>query len=272
MPSLADHHGSHFVKLLYIGDSSTGKTGSLTSLVKAGYKIRILDFDNGVDTLAQYVRQECPDKITNVDYETVRDTYKSDAVRGPVVAGTPKAFTKGLELMTKWTDGSNPAEWGENTIFVLDSLSAFGKAAFAWAKAMNAMQAKPNPDARAMYFTAQQALEDTVTLLTSEHFRTNVIIISHVNYKEIVEGVTKGYANAIGTALGPVLPRYFNTLVMAESIGSGKMTQRKIKTVPTGIVDLKSPITFKLDAELPLATGMATLFEKLKEANATVTK
>jgi hypothetical protein len=272
MPSLADHASSKFVKILYIGDSGTGKTGSLTSLVKAGYKIRILDFDNGVDTLAQYVKQECPDKLRNVDYETVRDNYKSDPVRGPVVAGTPKAFTSGMALMTKWSDGSIPSEWGEDTIFVLDSLSAFGKAAFAWAKGMNAMSPKPNPDMRALYGVAQSGLEDTIALLTSEQFKANVIVISHVNYKEIVEGTTKGYANAIGTALGPVLPRYFNTLVMAESVGSGKAVQRTIKTVPTGIVDLKSPVTFKLDASLPLSTGLATLFVKLKEADMTTTE
>ena len=95
---------------------------------------------------------------------------------------------------------------------------------------------------------------------------SGVIVISHVNYKEVFEGVTKGYANAIGTALGPTLPRYFNTLVLAESVGAGKALKRKIKTVPTGIVDLKSPITYKLDAELPLETGMAELFRLLKEA------
>lgn len=266
MPSLADLPSSKFTKFLYIGDSGTGKTGSMTSLVKAGYKIRILDMDAGVDTLKQYVMQECPDKIGLVEYETRRDKYKADAIRGPVIAGTPKAFTQALELMTKWSDGSVPAEWGEDTIFVLDSLSAFGKAAFSWAKGMNTMAAKPNPDARALYFAAQSALEDTVAFLTSEEFKANVIIISHVNYKEIVEGVTKGYANSIGTALGPILPRYFNTMVLAESVGSGKAVQRTIKTVPTGIIDLKSPVTFKLDASLPLSTGLATLFEKLREA------
>ena len=35
------------IKLLYIGDSGSGKTGSLASLVKDGYKIRILDYDSG---------------------------------------------------------------------------------------------------------------------------------------------------------------------------------------------------------------------------------
>jgi GTPase SAR1 family protein len=42
MTSLAEHHSSHIVKLLYIGDSGTGKTGSLTSLVKGGYNSAFL--------------------------------------------------------------------------------------------------------------------------------------------------------------------------------------------------------------------------------------
>mgnify|MGYP001496439716 CR=1 FL=1 len=49
MTSLADHHASSLVKMLYIGDSGTGKTGSLVSLVDAGYKVHVLDMDNGLD-------------------------------------------------------------------------------------------------------------------------------------------------------------------------------------------------------------------------------
>jgi hypothetical protein len=162
--------------------------------------------------------------------------------------------------MNKWTDGTVPAEWGEDTIFVLDSFSADGRAAFNWAKGMNPSAKDP----RQWFFQAQQALEDTVAMLTSEAFHANVIIISHVNYKEVTEGVTKGHVNAIGSALGPIIPRYFNTLVLAESSGSGKNVRRRIKTVPTSTIDLKNAAPFKLDADLPLETGMATIFSTLK--------
>ena len=43
MPKLSDHQSNDFTKLLLIGDAKSGKTGSLVSLVKAGYKLRILD-------------------------------------------------------------------------------------------------------------------------------------------------------------------------------------------------------------------------------------
>ncbi len=260
MPSLEDHHSSELAKMMYIGDSSTGKTGSLISLVEAGYKLRILDLDNGLDALVALIRHHCPKRIGQVEYETRRDKYKSTRA-GPIVSGTPKAYTDSLDLMTKWSDESDPAEWGEEYVFVLDSLTALGKAAFEWAKAMNPSAKDP----RNWYFTAQQSIENVLALLTGEAFHTNVIVISHVNLKETSQGVWKGHATAIGSALGPIIPKYFNTLILAESSGQGKNTRRKIKTLPTGLVDVKTPVSFKIDSELPLETGLADLFKILKE-------
>jgi hypothetical protein len=265
MPTLDQHQSSSFTKILYIGNSGSGKTGSLVSLLQANYKLVILDMDNGLDSLVQFAKRDCPDKLKNVRFETLRDKFKATE-QGPVISGSPKAFTDALKLMTKWTDDSIPAELGSDTIFVLDSLSAYGKAAFDWAKGM-APSAK---DPRQWYFSAQGAVENTIAVLTSETFHANVIVISHVNYREQADGTTKGFANAIGNALGPIIPRYFNTLVLAESSGSGKNVKRKIKTVPTDTIDLKSPAPFKIESELPLESGLATLFSNLKEMQPTI--
>ena len=253
MPTLDEHKSDSFTKLIYIGDSSTGKTGSLTSLLKAGYKFKILDMDNGLETLKTFARIEQAD-LSLVEYETFRDQYRSTP-GGPMIKGMPKAFTDALKKMTEWSE----AVHDDRVIFVLDSLSAFGRAAYQWAKGMNPTVKDP----RQWYHTAQQAVEDTIALITGESFEMNAIIISHVNYKEVTEGVQKGYANAIGTALGPVIPRYFNTLILAESIGSGRNTKRRIKTLPTGVIDLKIPNP-QVEAEYPLETGLASIFELLK--------
>ena len=253
---LSDHHSGRFVKFLYIGDSSSGKTGSLVSLVKAGYRLKILDLDNGLDVLRSFVKAEAPDKLDAVDYETIRDTIKPGN-QGPIV--NARAFVEGTKLMTKWSDNSIPSEGGEQEIFVLDSLTTFGKSAFEWAKQMNPSAKDP----RQWFFAAQQALENIVAMLTSEGFHAHVIIISHINYRELQDGSTKGYPTSIGSALGPVIPRYFNTLVMAETIGSGKALKRRIRTVSTSIVDLKNPAPFKIEADYDLGTGLAELFNKL---------
>lgn len=259
MPTLDEHQSSDFTKLLYIGDSGTGKTGSLASLVAAGYHLGILDTDNGLDILKAYVKKEAPDNIRNVRFETIRDEFKP--TRAGMVVPSPKAFTAAAALMTKWADDTVPGEWGADTFFVLDSLTGLGKAAYEWAKGMN----PTSKDPRQWYFAAQQATENVIAALTSESFRANVIVISHVTYKEMQDGTVKGYASSIGSALGPTLPKYFNTLVCAERVGFGTNVRRKIKTVPTDLLDLKTAAPFALEKELPLESGLATLVKTLKE-------
>jgi hypothetical protein len=254
MTSLAQHSSSTFAKVLYLGDSGAGKTGSLTSLVAAGYKLKILDMDNGVGILRQFVKKECPDKIDNVDVVTRRDRYVS-SITGPIVR-TPKAFVAATELLNKWEDGTIPAEWGPEVIFVLDTMTALGRAAYNWAEGMN----RDAKDKRQIYFAAQQGLEKIIALLTGEDFKTNVIIISHVQYMD--NG--KGYATTIGSALGPTVPTFFNNLIMAQ-VGAGRDPKREIVTLPTGIVDLKTEKPFVLNRPLPLGTGLATVFEELRK-------
>ena len=264
MTALSNHHASSIVKLMFIGDSGTGKTGAHVSLIEAGYKLRFLDMDNGLDSLIAFARKQCPDLIDNVDYETRRDKYKATKM-GPIIAGLPSAFTDAMRLMTKWSDDTDPAEWGEGTIFVLDSLDSLGRSAFEWAKGMNAIATKPNPDPRNWFYVAQRAVEDVISLLSGESFRTNVIIVSHITMVENEDGSRKGYPSAIGTALSRNLGKYFNTMLLAETSGSGDNVRRTIKTVPTMTIDLKNPKPFTIDGTLPLSTGLATVFEKLKE-------
>lgn len=253
MPTLDEHQSSDYLKAIYIGDSGTGKTGSLVSLLAAGYKFKILDMDNGLDSLVHFAREQCADKLANVEFETIRDDYIAGKA-GPRLKGGAKAFVAAMELMTTWSEIDDP-----NTIFVLDSGSAFGRSAYEWAKGMNPTAKDP----RQWYFAAQQACESVVAMLTGPEFKMNVLFISHVNYKEVHEGVHKGYTNVIGSALGPTIAKYFNILILAESSGQGVNTRRKIKTMPTGIIDLKVPNP-KVDKELPLETGLATLFQQLK--------
>lgn len=258
MAKLSDHQSSKFTKLLYIGDSGTGKTGSLASLVP-DYDLRILDMDNGLDILKAFVKHDHPDRLDSIDFNTVRDKYK--ATNEGAVVDRAKAFTDAAKLMTKWDDESTPALWGEKTIFVLDSLTTLGRAALAWATGMNPTA----KDGRQWYMAAGAGIENIIALLTSDDFMANVIVISHVSYNESQEGMTRGYPSAVGSALGPKLGRYFNNMVLAESSGSGKNVRRTIRTVPTDMIDLKTAAPFAFeDKALPLETGMATIFQTLR--------
>jgi len=179
---------------------------------------------------------------------------------GPKVVGTPKAYVNVCAALEKWPDdGSDPATWGKDTILVLDSLTNGGRAAFQWARAMNAASKDP----RQWYKTAQDLIEDLVANLTSETFGTNVIVITHVDMFES-NGIIKGIASSIGKALGPKLPRFFNTMILSETTGTGKNVKRKLKTAPTAMLDLKNPAPMKIDAEYDIEDGLAKIVEKLR--------
>jgi len=260
--------------MLLEGDSGSGKTGALTSLVADGYKLRILDFDNGLETLKQFVLKECPQLIDNIEFRTLRDKWKASP-DGPVVDGTPRAYIDGIKMLDKWryadVDLGVPAEWGSDCILVVDSLTFLSDAAYHFREQLTKSSSGGKFDARAIYKDAQDAIENNIANLTSEGMRTNVIVISHVKYVDNPDGTRKGYPTAVGSALSPIIPRYFNTVALCQTKTGGKRT---IQTAATAMIDLKNPKPFAAAKEYPIETGLAEFFRVLreppKEENATV--
>lgn len=263
-----------------MGDSGTGKTGALVSLVKDGFKLRILDYDNGLDSLVQQMKRVCPEKLTAgpitadtpVVYETLQDKFKATDA-GPVLDGMPVAYPKGIKLLDRWKvaargkegepdyepgyDLGEPKSWGPDTILVVDSFTFFSNAALEWATVV-----KFSKDGRAIYGEAQDAIEHTLGMFKSDEFRCNVIVIAHVRYVDRDDGLRKGYPKSAGTALGPIIPAYFNTVLLMETSGSGENVKRNIRTGPTGLIDLKNPAAVL--ETFPISTGLADIFRRLR--------
>jgi len=258
MPSLDQLTASTVVKLLLIGDSGSGKTGSIASLVQAGYDVFLLDMDAGWESLAAAVKRNCPDRLASVNVETFRDKYKSSPM-GPIMDGAPRAFISAIGLLDKWGDHGKPSTWGPSSILIIDSLTFLSDAAYAWADAMNPTA----KDKRQIYGAAQEAVEHCLALLTGASFNTNVIITAHVKYMDLPDGSKKGYPTSIGQALSPTIPRYFNSVAACATQPGGKRT---IQTVSTALMDLKNPNSFEMEKSLPIETGLATFFEKLRGA------
>jgi hypothetical protein len=263
MPTLEKHQSSEFTKLLLMGDSKSGKTGSLAALVPK-YKLRILDFDNGLDALAQIVKRDNPTKLSNVEFRTLRDKFKSSPT-GTVVDGMATAFIDALKMLDHWkfdgTDLGSPAQWGPECILAIDSLTFMSDSAFRFREPLVPRSKDGKYDIRAVYKDSQDAIESVLALLTSESFKTNVIVISHVRYVDNPDGTKKGYPTAVGSALSPQIPRYFNSVALAQTGPGGK---RQIQTAATAMIDLANPAAFKMLPTLPIETGLATFFETLR--------
>lgn len=257
MPTLDSPASLAIHKLLLIGDSGSGKTGALASLALAGYKLRILDFDcKVVGGILPHALAKDKAALGRVEYVPLRDRMKATAA-GPVMDGVPQAYIKGLGLMEKWTDGSNPMTWGSDYILVLDSLTFFSDAAFNWAKSLN----PSSKDPRTWFYSAQQLVESALAAITSSEYATNVIVIAHVSYQNRADGTMKGFPASVGTALGPTIPAYFENMALCTVLAGGKRT---IQTVPTAMLDLKTPVAFKMAPSFPAEVGLAEFFKTLK--------
>jgi hypothetical protein len=267
MAKASEHPSLDIIKLLVVGDPGSGKTGALASLLKDNYLLRVYDFDNLLDSLLQYARRECPGKLDNLSYQTFTDKMAIPSapvgmIGGaqrvmPFSSGTPDAYVKCLKQLEHWKDGDEdlgrPAEWGKDSIVVIDSLTSMAQAAFRYAQAMDPM----GKDARVHYKTAQDLVMNALAILAGKQFNTNVIVLAHIDYDKDHLGITKGFPRSIGSAINSVISGNFSCVLRVEN-PDGK--NRVIRTNASGIIDLKNPVAFQVKETYPIETGMADFF------------
>lgn len=264
MPSLADHQSNDLTKLLLIGEAKSGKTGSLISLVKAGYKLRILDFDNLLDILKYLILRECPELIANVEFRTLRDKRKATAA-GIMIDGQPRAFVDAIKMLDRWKydeiDLGVPSDWGGDCILVVDSLSRLCDAAYDWRETLAVRGRNGEVDRRSIYGDAQDAVEQLLATLTSKSFGTNVIVLAHIQYMDLPDGTKKGFPQGVGQKLSPKIPQYFASVVLYENHGG----KRTIRTNSSPLIDLSNPAPFAMAPTFPIETGLADFFGALRK-------
>ena len=246
MPSFNDHHSNNIIKALVCGDSGGGKTGLLATLANGGYNVRILDFDNGLDVLGAYLTDEGKKRVF---YETFKINDKT-------------APDRAFDMIKKWKTSSEDlgdvSKTTSKDVIVLDSLSFYGQACIRAVCAMNGKDYdKVASFDRSYWGTAMKGCERVISYLTSTEVPFNVIINTHVKFQENDQGVMKAYPNVIGSALAPIIGRYFNNIWRIDVKGDKRM----IRTTSDSYMALKSskPTVLKPEEEFDLAK----LFDKI---------
>jgi AAA domain len=260
MTSLSDHESNTVVKLLCVADSGGGKSGALASLVDAGYKLRILDFDNGLGVLRGYIRNK--KNISNVEFITLRDELKLTGQR--IGYKKANAFQRGMDVLEKggsaWGEGSTIpplVEWGEDTVLVVDTLamaakSCLGMVMFANAKGMSQAELQH-------YGTAMDNIENLLNLITSPAVGCHVIVNTHI----AIGDNGKQYPEAIGSKLLPKVAKPFDNMVSISKSGAS----RTFKTSSDGTLMLKTAV--KIKDTYPIETGFAQIFADLMGKSST---
>jgi hypothetical protein len=268
MPSMRDHQSGKTTKMLLLGDPGSGKSGSLCSLADAGYNLRIVDMDNGIDIIRNTMLSKAspykPDAIDRIIYETVTDPLKN--VGGKLVPKQPKAWQRAVELLMDWKTESEKlgplTTWTSQDVLVIDSLTHLCNAAMNFVLFMNARLGQ-HPH-QSDWYQAQQLIESMIQMLYDESVKCNVIMSCHIKYIGEDNGPQRGYPEALGKSLAPKIGSYFNTMVLVKTTGVGAGEKHKILTKSTPGLELKTSNPLAVKAEYPIETGLAELFKDLR--------
>lgn len=268
MPSLRNHQSNQTTKLLFCGDSGAGKSGALASLAAAGYNLRIMDLDNGLDVLKNILADpKSPygaEALNRVSFETLTDPMHN--ANGRLIPRRATVWQRAAKLLDNWKTESEDfgpiTSWTTQEILVIDSLTYLSLAAMNFVLSLNARLGQ-QPQLQDWY-AAQQLVESLLQMLYDEGVKCNVIVSSHVTYIEGENGVSRGYPNTLGKALPPKVGRYFNTILLARSSGVGQAQKRKILCNTSGMIELKNTAPTRVKAEYDLATGLAEYFADVR--------
>lgn len=268
MPSLSKHQSGQTTKMLLVGDSGAGKTGALASLAQAGFNLRILDLDNGLDVLANLLSgPNSPygkEAISRVSFQTLTDPMKN--VGGKLIPVKASVWQRTMVQLNNWkteTEEFGPiSSWTSNEILVIDSLTFLSSAALNFVLSMNGRLG--GAVQQSDWYQGQQLIESLLQMLYDEGVKCNVIVLCHIAYIGEDNGPQRGYPNTLGKALPPKVGRYFNTILMAKTTGQGTALKRKIVTNVTGVIELKNSAPTKVKSEYPLESGLADYFKDVR--------
>jgi AAA domain len=265
------------VKTLFMGESGSGKTCALHSLLQAGYKVAVLDLDNGIEALRSLCSEETASKLT---YLTLTEPMRFAA--GRIVPAKATVWTRAMTTLNDWKN-SDPAigticalgpvsKWGPDRVLVIDTISTLSQAALNFHLAMNGALGgvRSANEARRDIGAAQELIRTLLQYLFDISLRCNVIASSHITYVkqegsgQLTPGEnapTQGFPSAIGRALSPEMPRYFNSVLLCRTAGAN---QRQICTTTQGNINLKTTAPRLLKPTYDQAIGLAEIFKTLQ--------
>ena len=219
MPKFEDHPTINRVKLLLCGDPGSGKTGSLATLANEGYHVHILDLDNNLAIIKNYLKL---DAAGSVDYVSVP-------------AKDPTSWNKAVAYLDKWDDGTDPKTWDTQHVLVIDSATFLNEVLFnslAAKKSINVEEATA-PQLRDIYQSQYKYFETMVAKLSGDKYKCHIVMTAHLRWLGGEDKPLKCYPAFMGQQLPDKVARYMNNVWLAERRGNVPVFQTQATPVMT---------------------------------------
>ncbi len=248
-------------KVCLLGPVGTGKTHSIRTLVEAGITPFIIFTENGMGILGDIPAESCHwmyVKPASEDWSLMRDSAnKINTLDFKALTSMPgfnrnkyNQWLKVIEACANFIcartgeEFGNVSHWGTDRCLVIDSLSGLN------IMAMNLVAgSKPVKDMKD-WGMAMDNLERFIIKLCTD-LQCHMLMTAHPEREtDQVTGAMKLMLSTLGKKLPPLLPRYFDEVVMTKSSGDSFYW-----STTEGNVDLKNrylPRESKLEPDFAL--------------------
>ena len=212
------------------------------------------------------------------------------SIGGTIVPTKGIVWENTIKMIANWKepeeniDLGSVSSWDENCILVIDSLTKLAEAALIYHTKLNGAlgASRTQNEARRDIGAAQNYVRDLLNLIADDSLKCNVIVMSHITMVSEIGATPKvadgelqgapvsGYPSAIGRALSPHIPRWFNSMLVVRTVGSGASAKHLIYTtsqnVAGQIINAKSSAPERAAPSYPLETGLADYFKAVRGA------
>lgn len=294
MPSFGTLRDERPIKMLYLGHTGAGKTGSLCSLAAAGYNLRLLSIDGDPEIIeglltdkqsiyrqarqGLWTQEQADSVLQRASFLTCTEEY---TLQGARALPRATAWNRVNQTLNNWVDGEqklgNIGKWTSRDILVIDSFSRLCEAAMNFQLAINGNIGKgPQVGSSGAndYTSMNRMIAEWLDFIKCDEVKCNVIVICHIQFMaelnanpgRVQQTDLKGFPQTVGRQIAPKVGQYFNHALRAKSTGSGAQTRRVIVTNNDENIELKNTAPLKVKDQYPLETGLAEYFLALRGA------
>lgn len=218
-------------KIMLVGDSGTGKTTSLLTLLEAGLEVFVIATEPGYSVLydkpnpklhVMYVKPSYGNMHTLLQSakNTASMTYEGLSKQQDSSRSANNRFVPLLQGLMQFKDDrsgelfGNAGTWGTDRALVIDSFSGLCEAVMSMVVGMRPVVALPE------YQVAQKQAYALIQQICYD-FRCHFVLISHAEREtDEVNGGSKIMAQGIGKKLAPQLPKIFDDVVLTVRNGT----------------------------------------------------
>lgn len=291
------------IKAIVLGNSGSGKTGELISLASAGYRLWIMDYEDGADILENLIRHPPPNcqhwkKLTysgpdnpepgDINVVKISNTFKEFG--GSLIAKSD-GWERANEALASWKAERKTGDpyfaytLTDRDVLVQDTLSGLADLCVDHVLALNsrAMDGKSGSGPRIQDYKQMQGLMDfMMRALACDRMRAHWILNCHVStYQEGGEtqykldnagnqqkiqtgGRSVGFPKSTGETMSKSLGRHFNNVLFLDERPAIGGSERFLSTASKGIVRVKSQSPFGTERDYKIETGLADFFEDIR--------